>query len=655
MLARFFVIAVSSFLTTALSGCPVDECPPGTRLIDERCVAGGEGEGEGEGQDAGPDDTCEARTVYRDDDGDGWGSEESTETCEVEDGWVEAPGDCDDAVRTTHPEAPELCNSVDDDCVDGVDEDVEYVTWFRDTDADTWGDDADTTVDCRPPDGFVERGGDCATADPLVHPDAEEVCNEIDDDCANGPDDGLEIPVWYRDADGDDHGNPADVAAACARPEGFAEAGDDCDDGAAAVHPGATEVCNAVDDDCANGADDEFECVLGSVQTCTTSCGTTGTTTCGAACTPEACVPPAEVCNYVDDDCDGLVDPGQQAFLGDAVRMTAAQGTNIWEPRIAWGGESYAVAWNDAQNIVVTVRDAALAELEAPSNIVTDNANVMAMDLTFSGSIWVAGHDAGGGGGTRRYELTEVGDDLGFIDDWQSSAGAGISISKIDAAPVAGGAVTLFQTGGGSIRARGIVSDAPSFHTGATIDGTNPDAAASATGDVLVAYTSNGELGVALLDQDGDESIGHRLVTNIGLVGRVAIAQARADVIVSVFETSNGTGPVRSVLLDDDLDTLGDPVEIAAEGKIVPDAIASNGAELLVTYAIGNDAWLVRLDLSGSENGTAVEIPLILQVGNGPAPSVVWAGTAWALVYVDDADGNASSGWDVYARRYGCP
>jgi hypothetical protein len=162
-------------------------------------------------------------------------------------------------------------------------------------------------------------------------------------------------------------------------------------------------------------------------------------------------------------------------------------------------------------------------------------------------------------------------------------------------------------------------------------------------------------MGVALLDQDGDESIAQRTVTDIGLVGRVAIVQARSDVIVGVFETNNGEAALRSLLLDDALDTLGEPVQLAPQGELVPDAIASNGNELLVTYWVDHDVWITRLDLTGAANGASALVPRILSIGNDPTPSVIWAGTAWAIVYIDDADGNASSGWDVYARRYGCP
>ncbi len=54
------------------------------------------------------------------------------------------------------------------------------------------------------------------------------------------------------DADGDGYGNPASVA--CAHPEA------DCNDANAAVHPGATEVTNGVDDDCDGQIDERSGC-----------------------------------------------------------------------------------------------------------------------------------------------------------------------------------------------------------------------------------------------------------------------------------------------------------------------------------------------------------------------------------------------------------
>lgn len=54
-------------------------------------------------------------------------------------------------------------------------------------------------------------------------------------------------------------------------------------------------------------------CTPGETLACTTSCGSTGAGMCSQGCTPPTaveCTPPQEVCNWVDDDCDGAIDPG---------------------------------------------------------------------------------------------------------------------------------------------------------------------------------------------------------------------------------------------------------------------------------------------------------------------------------------------------------
>jgi len=62
---------------------------------------------------------------------------------------------------------------------------------------------------------------------------------------------------YDRDADGDGYGNPAVVAAACAgyAPSGWATDATDCNDASVAIHPGAVEICNGIDDDCDGIAD----------------------------------------------------------------------------------------------------------------------------------------------------------------------------------------------------------------------------------------------------------------------------------------------------------------------------------------------------------------------------------------------------------------
>lgn len=90
--------------------------------------------------------------------------------------------------------------------------------------------------------------------------------------------------------------------------------GNDCDDDAAAVNPGASELCNGIDDDCSGMADDGagMGCAMGSTPSaCTTMCGTAGTQPCTASCLLGACVAAEETCgNACDDDGDGAIDEG---------------------------------------------------------------------------------------------------------------------------------------------------------------------------------------------------------------------------------------------------------------------------------------------------------------------------------------------------------
>ncbi|MCB9778651.1 MAG: FG-GAP repeat protein [Alphaproteobacteria bacterium] len=107
-------------------------------------------------------------------------------------------------------------------------------------------------------DGY-DVGVDCDDRDPTVHPGADEVCDGVDQDC-DGPadEDAVDAATWYPDRDGDSFGDDSRAVAACTAPAGLIAAGGDCDDGDAAVHPGAGESCGAGDRDCDGlvGADD---------------------------------------------------------------------------------------------------------------------------------------------------------------------------------------------------------------------------------------------------------------------------------------------------------------------------------------------------------------------------------------------------------------
>lgn len=189
-------------------------------------------------------------------------------SCEVADqdgdGFSPQQGDCDDTNPATNPAAAEVCNGLDDNCQNGSDEGV-TTPFYPDLDGDTFGDGADPGAvvnACLPPEGYSTNNTDCDDTDAQISPDGIEVCNGLDDDCNDAiDDDASDVLDWYADLDGDSFGSPSNTVEACDPPADFVDNALDCDDGEAAVNPSATEVCNDVDDNCDGITDPEAQCV----------------------------------------------------------------------------------------------------------------------------------------------------------------------------------------------------------------------------------------------------------------------------------------------------------------------------------------------------------------------------------------------------------
>ncbi len=204
---------------------------------------------------------------YADGDGDGYGDPEDAVTaCEAPSGFVGDSSDCDDGDPEVHPDAPERCDGLDNDCDGEIDEDLAEL-WHIDADGDGFGD-PDLTIDsCDPGEGWVEpaMATDCDDGDAAVNPDAEEVCNGVDDDCDGAVDEDLES-TFYADADGDGFGDPDAMLYGCEPAAGYTTDASDCDDANSGIHPDADELCDTLDNDC-DGLIDDADPSIGDAST----------------------------------------------------------------------------------------------------------------------------------------------------------------------------------------------------------------------------------------------------------------------------------------------------------------------------------------------------------------------------------------------------
>ena len=350
--------------------------------------------------DGSTDEGLTFTTYYTDADGDGYGTGVGQSLCANPGaGFATQAGDCNDGNAAINPGATEICNSIDDDCDGATDEGLTFITYYPDGDGDGYGiTGLGQSLCANPGAGYTTLPGDCHDGNAAINPGAPETCNGLDDNCSGAIDEGV-LTTYYRDMDGDGFGNLTVTQQACSQPVGYVTNNTDCNDNSALEKPGQVWYKDTDGDNYAQtGAATITQCArpLGYKAAVELTSITGDCNDNAATINPGA----TEVCDGVDNDCDGAIDAADTNVSDNTPPSIACNNFTVTfngQSSIALNASSLAAAVEDcgSASLGLSINSVSCSQVGQTATVTVTATNSSNLSSTCTSQVTIAGLPCG--------------------------------------------------------------------------------------------------------------------------------------------------------------------------------------------------------------------------------------------------------------------